>query len=113
MDGGYGKKKQHTLRSVLRAELKATGRGRRVRIIETSCMGICPKKAVTALNASQPERILTIPKGISAATALASLMPADGSRYGTHVQPREAGDGLNEMTSEQDGEIGARDGGVE
>lgn len=100
MDGGYGKKKQHTLRSTLRAELKATGRRRRVRIIETHCMGICPKKAVTALNASQPERILTVPKGTSAATALASLMPAEASRYGLHVQPGEGGDGLNGAAAE-------------
>ena len=113
MDGGYGRKKQHTLRSALRAELKATGRRRRVRIIETSCMGICPKKAVTALNASQPERILTVPKGTPAPEALASLMPAEASRYGMHVQPNEAADGLNGVASEEDGEVGTGDRRVE
>lgn len=113
MEGGYGKKKQHTLRSALRAELKATGPRRRVRIVETRCMGLCPKKAVTALNASRPERILTVPKGTSAEAALAALMPEKASRYGMHMQPREGGDGLNGVTSEQDGEIGAGDGGLE
>ncbi len=118
MEGGYGKKKQHTLRSALRAELKATefkagGRRRRVRIIETRCMGLCPKKAVTALNASRPERLLTVPKGTSAEAALAALMPEKTSRYRVYVQPGEGGDGLNGVTSEQDGEIGAGDGGLE
>ena len=118
MNGGYGKKKQHTLRAALRAELKATefkvgGRRARVRIVETRCMGLCPKKAVTALNASRPERILTVPKGTSAEAALAALMPDKASRQRMQVQPGEGGDGLNRVTSEKDGEIGAGDGGLE
>jgi hypothetical protein len=36
---------------------------RDVRVIETRCMGICPKRAVTALNASRPDKIIMIPKG--------------------------------------------------
>ena len=76
-------------------------------------MGLCPKKAVTALNASRPERLLTVPKGTSAEAALAALMPEKTSRYGMYMQPGEGGDGLNGVTSEQDGEIGAGDGGLE
>jgi len=37
-------------------------------------MGICPKKAVTALNASRPGRILTIPKGTATDEVMAQLM---------------------------------------
>jgi hypothetical protein len=37
-------------------------------------MGICPKKAVTALNASHPGKILTIPKGTSSDEAMAQLI---------------------------------------
>jgi predicted metal-binding protein len=47
---------------------------REVRIIETRCMGICPRKAVTALNASRPGRILTISKGTAADEAMRQLI---------------------------------------
>ena len=74
MDGGYGSKGKDTLRTVLRDTLRVKGRRRDVRIIETRCMGICPKKAVTALNASRPGRILTIPKGTATDEVMAQLM---------------------------------------
>jgi predicted metal-binding protein len=76
MKGGYGRKGKEMLRTALRAELKAKGYRRGVRVIETRCMGICPKKAVTALNASRPGRMLTIPKGTGADKALAQLVEA-------------------------------------
>ncbi|MBS0638261.1 MAG: (2Fe-2S) ferredoxin domain-containing protein [Acetobacteraceae bacterium] len=78
MDGGYGPEKKQTLRSALRSELKAQGHGRSVRIIETRCMGLCPKKAVTALNASAPTRLLTIPRGTPVVEALAQVMAPRG-----------------------------------
>jgi predicted metal-binding protein len=75
INGGYGPKKKQTLLDALRAELKADGRRRRVWIIETRCIGVCPKKAVTALNASSPGRILTVPKGTHPKDALTLLIP--------------------------------------
>lgn len=78
MDGGYGPEKKQTLRSALRSELKAQGHSRSVRIIETRCMGLCPKKAVTALNASAPTRLLTIPRGTPVVEALAQVMAPRG-----------------------------------
>lgn len=77
MKAGYGPNGKETLRATLRAELKAEGYRRGVRIIETRCMGICPKKAVTALNASRPDRILTIPQGTGTDQALAKLLQAE------------------------------------
>ncbi len=74
MDGGYGPGKKETLRTALRSELKASGHGRSVRIIETRCLGICPKKAVTAVNASSPNHLLTIPRGAPMAEALAQIL---------------------------------------
>ena len=74
MKGGYGSKGKDTLRTVLRGALKEKGHRRDVRIIETRCMGICPKKAMTALNPSHPGRILTVPKGIGTDEATAQLM---------------------------------------
>ena len=73
LKGGYGRKSKETLHAVLQTELKTMGDKREFRVIETRCMGICPKKAVTALNASVPTRILTIPQGTEAAEALAQL----------------------------------------
>ncbi len=64
MNGGYGPKGKDTLKSALRSELAEKGQRRLVRVIETRCMGICPKKAVTALNAEDPGTILTIPRKI-------------------------------------------------
>jgi predicted metal-binding protein len=74
MDGGYGPKGKDTLRSALRTELSAKGLRRQVRIIETRCMGVCPKRAVTALNASQPGTILTLPRKTPPENALALLL---------------------------------------
>jgi predicted metal-binding protein len=70
MDGGFGLKGKDSLRQALRTELAARGQRRDVRIIETRCIGICPKKAVTAINASSPCRILTVPKKTAADEAL-------------------------------------------
>jgi predicted metal-binding protein len=74
MDGGYGPKGKDTLKSALRSGLAERGQRRQVRVIETRCMGICPKKAVTALNADRPGTILTIARRTGADDALASLM---------------------------------------
>jgi hypothetical protein len=74
MNGGYGRKGRETLRTALRSGLRAEGFKRGVRVIEMRCIGICPKNAVTALNASRPDKILTIPKGTASEEALAQLV---------------------------------------
>ncbi len=79
MSGGYGPKGHDTLRSALRAELSAKGFRRQVRIIETRCLGVCPKRAVTALNAGKPDKILTVPRETRPEDALALLL---GGNYG-------------------------------
>jgi predicted metal-binding protein len=74
MDGGYGPKGKDTLRTALRTELTKTGRRRQFRIIETRCIGICPKKAVTAINADRPGTILTVPAKTTSDEVLARLI---------------------------------------
>jgi len=74
MDGGYGPKGKDTLKSALRAALAERGQRRQVWVIETRCMGICPKKAVTALNAIRPGTILTVPRKTDSDAILANLM---------------------------------------
>jgi hypothetical protein len=83
MDGGYGHKGRETLRQALRTELAARGRGREVRIMETRCLGLCPKKAVTAINAGAPGVIVTVPRKTAPDAALdliLSPVPDPGSR---------------------------------
>jgi hypothetical protein len=63
IDGGYGPKGKDSLRKALRIGLKDACHGRDIRVIEMRCMGICPKKAVTVMNASRPATIATVPKG--------------------------------------------------
>ena len=83
MDGGYGPKGRDTLRDALRSELLAKGLRRQVQIIETRCLGVCPKKAVTALNPSQLSTILTVPRKTPAGEALALLLDGNcGEREG-------------------------------
>jgi hypothetical protein len=53
--------------------LKDAGHRREVRIIETRCMGICPKRAVTAVNASHPGKIFAIPVGRPPAEVLKTI----------------------------------------
>lgn len=76
LDGGFGPKGHDSLRATLHTRLKETGRRREVRVIETRCLGICPKKAVTALDAGRPDTIYVIPAGTSAESALAMLVGA-------------------------------------
>lgn len=78
LDGGYGRDGDETLRAALRAALKKAGRHKEVHIIETRCLGVCPKGAVTVLNAHAPGRILTIPAGTPIAEVLALLLPPSG-----------------------------------
>jgi predicted metal-binding protein len=72
--GGFGEKRRDALKAHLRQALRAAGRRRDVRVIEISCLGVCPKHGVTALNASRPQTIHVIPAGTDAAVALRRLL---------------------------------------
>jgi predicted metal-binding protein len=76
MDGGFGPDGRDTLRTALRTELKKQGRRRDVRIVETKCLGLCPRKAVTLLDASRPGELLAVPRKTDASDVLARLQPA-------------------------------------
>ncbi len=73
LDGGFGSTGRDGLRTALRAELKEQGYGRSVQIIETRCMGVCPKKAVTTIDASHPGKIYVVPKGTAEEDILLEL----------------------------------------
>jgi predicted metal-binding protein len=73
MDGGFGPKGKDSLRDALRSGLRDAGHRRDTRVIETRCMGICPKKAVTMINASRPGTINVVPKGTSMSEVMTKI----------------------------------------
>jgi predicted metal-binding protein len=72
--GGFGPKRKETLRDTLRQALRDIGRRRQVRVMETGCLGICPKDGVTALNATSPGTIHVIATGTSGEAAIRILL---------------------------------------
>jgi predicted metal-binding protein len=77
LDGGFGRKRKESLKTVLRQTLRTAGRRRDIRILETSCMGLCPKGGVTALNATHPGTIHVISVGSEPTDALQTLLGDD------------------------------------
>ena len=73
LKGGFGDEGRDDLRSILRQALRQAGRRRDVRIIETGCLGVCPKRAVVVLRGSMPGQLLIVPQGQPAASVLDSL----------------------------------------
>ena len=72
--GGFGPKRKQTLKDVLRQALRDVGQRRRVRVMETGCLGVCPKDGITALNASAPGTIHVIPVGSDGTAAVRTLL---------------------------------------
>jgi predicted metal-binding protein len=70
LDGGFGPDGGATLARTLKQALRDTGRRRTVRVIETKCLGLCPRGAVTLLRGSQPGALLAVPAGTDPATVL-------------------------------------------
>lgn len=73
-DGGFGPKQKETLKTVLRQALRDGGRRREVRVMETGCLGLCPKDGVTALNATRPDTIHIVTTGTGGAEAMRTLL---------------------------------------
>jgi len=73
-DGGFGDKRKQSLKAVLRQALRESGRRRQIRVMETGCLGICPKDGVTALNATRPGMLRVIATGSNGPAALEALL---------------------------------------
>lgn len=69
-DGGFGPDGDQSLVRALRQALRAAGRRREVRVMETRCMGLCPKRAVALVRAGRPGEILAVPAGTPAQAVL-------------------------------------------
>ncbi len=65
----------------MRRDLKAAAKGRtgKVRIVRTSCLGLCPKRAVAMASADSLARreLVVLREGGSAEAALDRLLPPD------------------------------------
>ncbi len=80
--GGFGDDGKTGLAKVLR-RLPGVGKGRKaVRgVVETGCLGLCPKRAVVVVDGRQPVRWLVIPTGTPTDEIAATLgldQPSDG-----------------------------------
>ncbi len=73
LKGGFGEKGRDGLRDALRDTLRETGRRRDVRLVETGCLGVCPRDAVVALRGADPARLLIVPPGQPGGAVLAAL----------------------------------------
>ena len=74
LDGGFGPSGNLSLSRELKRSLRETGNRRTTRIVETKCLGICPKDAVTVLPATHPAAMLTVPTGTDGTLLLAKLL---------------------------------------
>jgi NADH:ubiquinone oxidoreductase subunit E len=68
LDGGFGKKGCTPLAKALKRE-PGFGKGRKasVGVIETKCLGICPKGAVVMVDTRVPKRWRIVPAGADVA----------------------------------------------
>ena len=62
--GGFGDKGRTPLAKALR-KVDGFGKGRKaeVGVIETKCLGLCPRHAVTVVDANRPGEWLVVPAG--------------------------------------------------
>lgn len=64
--GGFGPKGTLSLAKALRKDV-GLGQGRKASggVVEVKCLGICPKRAVTVIDAAKPGEWLVVPAGTS------------------------------------------------
>ena len=75
LGGGFGPSGDRSLAHEIKLGLRQAGLRQTSRVIETKCLGLCPKGAVTVLPASDPGLILSVPAGTEAAAIMARLTP--------------------------------------
>lgn len=75
LDGGFGAKGRSRLAKALR-QCAGLGKGRKasVGVIETKCLGLCPKHAVTVVDTRRPGEWLVIEPGEDVAALAARFV---------------------------------------
>ena len=74
LDGGFGRKGRQTLAKALREE-PGFGKGRKaeVGVVETRCLGVCPRGAVTLVDTRVPGRWRLVREGEDVSALAARL----------------------------------------
>ena len=77
LDGGFGPGRSKPLRKVLKRAWKAEGRAGELRVVETRCLGLCPKRrqAVATGASLAAGRLWVVEPGEDAAAVLARVLP--------------------------------------
>ncbi len=75
VDGGFGADGRVPLAKALRKEL-GVGKGRKARIgvTEVKCLGVCPKRAVVAIDTADPRNWHIVPAGTPVAEVARTLL---------------------------------------
>ena len=75
LGGGFGSKGKQSLAKALRmARGGKKGRKASFGVIETGCLGVCPRGAVTLIDGARPERWLLVPEGADAEDILSNMV---------------------------------------
>ena len=88
LDGGFGPEGDQKLSRAVRHVLRAAKDRHALRVIESGCLGVCPKGAVTAIRADQPDQFILIPAGTPAETIVSALMPGPTRQDRLHPQSK-------------------------
>lgn len=75
---GFGPDGDQALPRALRSVLRRDGRRQEVRVVETRCLGLCPKRAVAVLLASRPGTLLAVGAGTPAEIVMTRLTGLGG-----------------------------------
>jgi predicted metal-binding protein len=74
VDGGFGAKGKTSLAKALRRELGVKkGRKARIGVIETRCLGLCPKRGVTMVHGTRPREWMVVAPGTPVTDVIAAL----------------------------------------
>ena len=78
LDGGFGRKGARPLGKELKRAWKAAGRSGKLRVVETRCLGLCPRRrqAVATAASLAAGRLWVVSPGEDAAAVLARVSPA-------------------------------------
>ncbi|CAN5303044.1 hypothetical protein BH10PSE14_BH10PSE14_16750 [soil metagenome] len=77
LDGGFGEKRRTTLAKALRKFLDVKrGRKATIGIVETRCLGVCPRGAVTVIDSASPREWMLVREG----TAMEAVADSFGLR---------------------------------
>ena len=78
LGGGFGKDGRENLRDLMKSLTREAGLRKIVRVIESDCLDLCPKDAVSVMRVAEPSTILAVPPRTDPLAVLGRLgvMPA-------------------------------------